>query len=174
MTGSGLRHVIVMGVSGCGKTSVGEGLAEALERPFIEGDSLHPQQNIEKMAAGTPLTDDDRWPWLDRIGAALSETDMAIATCSALKAAYRDRLRQAVAGDLGFVFLTGSYAVLSERMLHREGHFMPPKLLDSQLATLEPPTGEPLVLTLDVDAPVASLVERAAAWVRETGMESGR
>jgi gluconokinase len=159
-------HIVVMGVSGCGKTSVGAGLAAALGLPFIEGDRLHPKANIDKMAAGTPLIDDDRWPWLDLVGAALAAEPAAIGACSALKGAYRDRLRAAVDGDLGFVFLTGSRAVLADRMDKRQGHFMPAGLLDSQLATLEPPTGEPLVLELDVAAPVEALVEAATGWAR--------
>lgn len=162
--------VIVMGVSGAGKTAVGRALAAWLGLPFIEGDSLHPTANIEKMAAGIPLTDNDRWPWLDSIGRHLAEASEraggAVATSSALKAAYRDRLRAYAKQKLRFVFLNGSRSVLEERMHHRTGHFMPPTLLDSQLRTLEPPIGEPGVLVIDIDQPLEKIVEDAYRWLR--------
>ena len=112
--------VIVMGVSGCGKTSVGERLANALNCRFIEGDSLHPPANIAKMSAGIPLSDEDRWPWLDLIGGLIGESvargERVIVSCSALKKIYRDRLRAAAGGRLAFVFLEGSRAVFDQRM----------------------------------------------------------
>ena len=163
--------IVVMGVSGCGKTSVGAKLAEALECRFIEGDGLHPPANIEKMSAGIALTDADRWPWLDTIGGLIGEStntgERLIVSCSALRKTYRDRLRAAAGGRLAFVFLEGSRAVLEARMKTRSGHFMPPSLLDSQFATLEPPIGEPDVVTVDVDLPLAAIVERALAGLRE-------
>lgn len=160
------RHtwlVVVMGVSGCGKTSVGERLAEYLAVPFLEGDALHPPANIEKMGQGIALTDDDRWPWLDRIGARLEaarETGMVI-SCSALKRAYRDRLRSAAGGKLYFVFLHGSRALLEKRMGERDGHFMPASLLESQLATLESPGAEEGVVAVDVSLPVEAVTSAA-------------
>ncbi|MBB3979201.1 gluconokinase [Rhizobium azooxidifex] len=169
------RAVVVMGVSGCGKTSVAEGLAAALGAGFLEGDQLHPQANIDKMSKGIPLTDADRWPWLDRIGAELHTVTGAgapiVASCSALKRAYRDRLRAEAGGDLSFVFLRGSRELLIGRMQERKGHFMPASLLDSQLATLEDPSGEEGVVTVDIDAPldeiVATSLERLRAqWRR--------
>ncbi|WP_439615093.1 gluconokinase [Shinella sp.] len=154
-----------MGVSGCGKTSVAEGLAAALPAAFIEGDSLHPAANVEKMSKGIPLDDEDRWPWLDTIGRAVAETlndgKSVVVSCSALKKSYRDRLRQAAGGTLAFVFLKGSRDLLMTRMAARRDHFMPVSLLDSQLATLEDPSGEPGVVTVDIDASVEAIVADA-------------
>lgn len=162
--------VIVMGVSGCGKTSVGTALAERLGLPFIEGDRLHPASNIAKMSAGIALGDVDRWPWLDEIGRAIvTNTNGAIASCSALKRVYRDRLRAAAGQDIRFVFLDLSRDELERRMRLRQGHFMPAALLDSQLATLEPPTGEAGVLTVDGAAVLDHIVNSAAQWLRPSG-----
>ena len=158
------QAIIVMGVSGCGKSTVGEALAEKLGIPFMEGDKLHPASNVEKMAAGTPLNDDDRWPWLDLVGAELrqgSEADGIVISCSALKKIYRERLRDACGGPLAFVYLDGSEALLTERMGARTGHFMPLSLLQTQLATLEVPTGEPGVVTVSIDASPEEITENA-------------
>ncbi|PRD49486.1 gluconokinase [Phyllobacterium myrsinacearum] len=160
-------RLIVMGVSGSGKSSVGEGIAAALSLPFIEGDVLHPESNVRKMSAGIPLTDEDRWPWLDKIGAELAKAENGVVvSCSALKKMYRDRLRQEAGGTLAFVFLDGSLAVLRDHMGKRTGHFMPLSMLDSQLATLESPTGEPLVFTQDVAHPITQIVEASVEWLR--------
>lgn len=162
--------VIVMGVSGCGKTSVGEKLAEALHCRFIEGDSLHPPDNIAKMSAGIPLDDLDRWPWLDVIGAHLAESrargEAIVVSCSALKKVYRDRLRQAAGGRLAFVFLEGARAVFEARMKSRPGHFMPASLLDSQFAALEPPNAEPCVVTVDVSLSIDAITQQALDGLR--------
>ncbi|NBB48693.1 AAA family ATPase [Rhizobium sp. CRIBSB] len=159
------QAVIVMGVSGCGKSSVGEALASRLVLPFIEGDVLHPESNVAKMAAGTPLTDEDRWPWLtvigERMADALARGEGIIVSCSALKKIYREHLRAATGGRLAFVYLDGSRELLSRRMGARTGHFMPLTLLDSQLATLEVPTGEPGVVTVTIDQPVEGIVADA-------------
>ena len=161
---------IVMGVSGCGKTSVGAALAQRFGLPFIEGDGLHPAENIAKMSAGIALGDADRWPWLDEIGREIATNrNGAIASCSALKRAYRDRLRAAAGQDLRFVFLDLSRHELEQRMRLRQGHFMPATLLDSQLATLEPPTGEAGVLTVDGAAALDDIVNAAAQWLRPSG-----
>ena len=145
--------IIVMGVSGCGKTTAGEALARHLGVPYIEGDALHPAANVAKMAGGTPLNDDDRWPWLEKIGSELkAQTGGAVATCSSLKKSYRQRLRDTAGDGLRFVFLKCSREVLERRMRERKGHFMPPSLLVSQLATLEDPSGEPGVVTVNGDA----------------------
>ncbi|CAN5124393.1 gluconokinase [soil metagenome] len=146
-----------MGVSGSGKTVVGESLAARLGIRFVDADALHPAANVAKMAAGHPLTDDDRWPWLDAVGAVLAGGPVVVA-CSALKLAYRDRLRQA-APDLALVYLSAPRDVLVERMTHRT-HFMPVTLLDSQLATLEPPTADERVVELFVEVGPQSSVER--------------
>jgi gluconokinase len=157
--------VVVMGVSSCGKTSVGEALAKRLGATFIEGDKLHPAANIAKMSAGTPLTDDDRWPWLEQVGRALAGEDGRIASCSALKRVYRERIAQAAGRPVAFVFLDGSREVLQARINKRRNHFMPPSLLDSQLKTLEPPGSEENALRLDIANPVAELAEKAVLWL---------
>ena len=162
---SNARAIIVMGVSGCGKTSVAEGLAASLGAAFIEGDSLHPAVNVDKMSHGIALTDEDRWPWLDTVGRAMADVlagnGSVVVSCSALKKAYRDRLRSSAGGKLAFVFLKGSRELLMSRMAAREGHFMPVSLLDSQLATLEDPSGEAGVVTVDIDASIDAIVASA-------------
>ncbi|MBY3109285.1 gluconokinase [Rhizobium laguerreae] len=166
--------IIVMGVSGCGKSSVGEKLAEALHLAFIEGDALHPAANVEKMSKGIPLTDEDRMPWLDRIGedikASLEKREGIIVSCSALKRLYRDRLRAAAGGNLFFVYLEGPRALLMKRMAERKGHFMPASLLDSQLATLEVPTGEQGVVTVDIDDTVEGIAATALKGLASLGI----
>ena len=163
---------VVMGVSGCGKSSVGEAIARHLGLAFIEGDALHPQTNIAKMSEGIPLTDDDRFPWLDMIGreiaAAVEAGRGIVVSCSALKKIYRDRLRAFAQGRLTFVFLHGSEAVLASRLATRKGHFMPASLLRSQLATLEDPTGEDGVLGVDVSGTQAEVIETAIEQVMKT------
>ncbi|NTF40981.1 gluconokinase [Rhizobium rhizogenes] len=155
--------LIVMGVSGSGKTSIGEGVAARLGVHFIEGDALHPAANVEKMSKGIPLTDEDRWPWLEKIGqeiaASLSKGEGIAVSCSALKRTYRERLRAAAGGHLYFVYLDGSKELLTKRMGERKGHFMPASLLESQLQTLEVPTGEPGVVTVDIDDTIDGIVE---------------
>ncbi|MEV7973733.1 gluconokinase [Cellulomonas sp. NPDC089187] len=138
---SDVQHLVVMGVAGSGKTTVATILADRLGWPYAEADTFHPQANIDKMSAGTPLTDDDRWPWLGAIRDWLTERtrsgQSAIVTCSALKVAYRDVLREAE-GRVRFVHLDGSLEQIGERMAGRSGHFMPPSLLPSQFETLQP------------------------------------
>jgi gluconokinase len=164
-----------MGVSGSGKTVIGEAVAHALGLPFLEGDALHPRTNIDKMSRGIPLTDDDRFPWLDKIGAELAARLAAgsgiVASCSALKRIYRERLRAAARGRLIFIFLRGSEAVLAPRLEARKGHFMPVSLLKSQLATLEDPSGEPGVLTIDISGTADEVTE---ATIRQARMATGK
>ncbi|WP_187393241.1 gluconokinase [Arthrobacter echini] len=135
------RHVVVMGISGSGKTTIATHLAETLGWTFAEADEFHSAENIEKMTSGTPLTDEDRWPWLESIRAWLTEQAEAgtstVITCSALRRAYRDVLAQA-AGEVRFVHLLGDTDLILDRMKTRSGHFMPQSLLPSQLSTLEP------------------------------------
>jgi len=145
-TGQGNRRamiIILMGVSGSGKSTVGRLLADRLGWAFHDGDDLHPAENVRKMAAGTPLTDHDRGPWLARIGGVMRECDKAgrhaVLACSALRAAYRDELTRYGAA-VEFVFLRGERNVISERLGKRRDHFMPPDLLDSQFAAIEEPT----------------------------------
>jgi len=156
---------VVMGVTSCGKTTVGELVAEKLGVPFIEGDKLHPAANVAKMSSGVPLTDEDRWPWLEKIGRALAGSEGKIASCSALKRAYRERIAQAAGRPVAFVFLDGSRALLQARINARKNHFMPPSLLDSQLKTLEPPGPDELSLRLDIAEPVPQLVAEAVKWL---------
>jgi len=154
------RPVVVMGVSGSGKTTVGAALADAFGLRFVDGDALHPAANVAKMAAGIPLDDADRAPWLDAIGAVLAAGPVVVA-CSALKRAYRDRLR-AAAPRLQLVFLDGDPALLASRMTARPGHFMPASLLDSQLATLERPEPDEHALTADIARPAEEIVTALA------------
>jgi gluconokinase len=134
-----------MGVSGSGKTTIGAGLARALDVAFVEGDDFHPPQNVERMAHGIALTDEDRAGWLQalaqRIGEATAAREGLVLTCSALKRSYRDILRtRAAAGEPQFIFLRGSRALIAQRLAARRGHFMPPSLLGSQFQTLEEPS----------------------------------
>jgi len=155
--------IIVMGVSGSGKSSIGEGVAARLGIHFIEGDALHPAANVEKMSKGIPLTDEDRWPWLEKIGqeitASLAKGEGIAVSCSALKRTYRERLRASAGGHLYFIYLHGSKELLTKRMGERKGHFMPASLLESQLETLEVPTGEPGVVTVDIDDTIEAIVD---------------
>ncbi|MDN4595581.1 gluconokinase [Leifsonia virtsii] len=160
-------QVVVMGVSGSGKSTVGEQVAELLGVPFVDGDALHPAANVAKMASGVPLTDDDRIPWLRAVGRALAETspEGAVVACSALKRSYRDLIRSE-APDALFAELDGDRALLAARMAARPGHFMPVSLLDSQLATLEPLQPEEHGLRLDVSRSPAELADAIAGAVR--------
>lgn len=158
-----------MGVSGSGKSTVGSRLAEELAVPFLDADDLHPPANVDKMAAGVPLTDDDRWPWLAKVGQALaaaSGTGLVVA-CSALKRSYRDAIRAQAPGTV-FVHLTGSRELLSSRLSHREGHFMPASLLDSQLATLQPLEPDEGGVTVDVGGSADDIVARILPPLRGT------
>lgn len=159
MTGQPDLRVVIMGVAGCGKSSVGEALSAVLGIPYVDGDDLHPPANVERMRVGIPLTDADRWPWLDRVAAVLASEAPVIVGCSALKRAYRDRIRRGAGGPVRFVHLSGSRTVIQGRMAKREGHYMPVSLLDSQFAALEAP-GPDEALTVDIDQPLAAIVAR--------------
>jgi gluconokinase len=167
---TGPMAIIVMGVAGSGKSTLGASLASAIGCPFLEGDDFHSAQAIERMGAGIPLTDEDRWPWLDRlgraIGAEITRHAIAVASCSALRRAYRERLRQAIAAPIGFVLLDADPAELLRRLTHRAGHYMPPSLLSSQLDTLERPQPDELAITLDASVPAAVSCEQVLAWLR--------
>lgn len=161
-------RVVVMGVAGCGKSAVGRLIAQQLGLPLIEGDDFHPRGNVEKMQRGVPLTDDDRAGWLQTLAAELARHGGgAVLTCSALKRAYRDRLRQA-ASPLHFVYLGVTEAESLRRVAQRAGHFYPPSLVASQFAALQDPSGEPGVLTLDGSAPLTDLGQHAAHWLAAT------
>ncbi len=161
--------VVVMGTTSTGKTSVGERLAAALGADFVEGDDLHPEANVAKMSAGTPLTDEDRWPWLERVAAqvrdAVATGRPLVVTCSALKRSYRDVLRDGQAEQVFFCHLWGDRALLEQRIGGRRGHFMPTSLLESQLATLEPLGDDEQGIRIDVAPPLDDVVEQARAAV---------
>lgn len=170
--------LVIMGVSGCGKSSVSEALCLLNGATAIEGDSFHPAANIEKMSAGHPLNDDDRAGWLDilcdELRRALKAGEHPVLTCSALKKKYRDHLREAAPG-LGFVFLELTREVAADRVSHRPGHFMPASLIDSQFATLESPIGEPLTLALNAsEDSIEDLAAQTHAWWLNHGFEPSR
>jgi gluconokinase len=161
-------HVVVMGVSATGKTSVGEQLAEELGCEFVEGDSLHPESNIDKMSKGVALTDEDRWPWLQAIAELVADRDAkgtsTVVTCSALKRSYRDVLREAA--PTFFVHLHAPFEVLQDRMQLRRKHFMPASLLRSQFDTLEELGDDEAGAVVDVSPPIDVVVEEAVNAVR--------
>ena len=165
--------LIVMGVSGSGKSTIAAALAQKLCWTFEDGDRFHPASNVAKMAAGHPLTDEDRWPWLRAIADEIERVCRAgshvVIACSALKRAYRDVL---VRGreDVRIVFLDGSETLIAERLARRKGHFMPANLLNSQFKTLEPPRAEENAITVSIDAPVEAIVE---GIVRQLGYGHG-
>ena len=153
--------VIVFGVSGAGKTTIGKMLADQLGWTFYEADDFHPRASIEKMQSGRPLTDEDRWPWLERlhcqITSSISANENAVLACSALKRAYRERLR--VSADVKFVFLRGDCALIENQLQGRRGHFMNPALLKSQFTDLEEPASDKDALTIELGRSPKKLVE---------------
>jgi gluconokinase len=159
--------VVVMGVASCGKTTIGQSLAEHLGIRFVEGDALHSPESIAKMSRGEPLTDDDRWPWLARVGQSLRGGEGAVASCSALKRRYREAIAAAAGRPVLFIHLHGSRDALARRISGRKGHFMPPSLLDSQLATLEMPGSDEPAITLDIDATPDHIITAAEAFLRK-------
>jgi gluconokinase len=156
---------VVMGVASCGKTTLGEALATRLKVPFVEGDKLHSAENVAKMSKGIPLTDQDRWPWLGRVGETLAGSTGAIASCSALKRIYRDRIAESAGRPVAFLLLHGDKALLQKRIANRKGHFMPASLLESQLATLEIPGADENALIIDVALPVDAQVVKAVHFL---------
>jgi gluconokinase len=149
-------RIILMGVAGCGKSSIGEALALRTGLRFVDGDDLHPTENITKMSQGQPLTDEDRWPWLALIGAELSEPGNIVG-CSALKRVYRERIKAQAGGPVCFVHLVGSRAVIAQRMANRKGHFMPSTMLDSQFEALEPPEPDEFAFSVDIDQSIDAI-----------------
>ena len=159
-----------MGVSSSGKSTTGKAVARRLHLPFLDGDGYHPPENVAKMRAGTPLTDADRWPWLERLAQALheaaSQKGAAVGACSALRKSYRDYMVEKAGEPILFVYLKGDRAVIAERMAQRHHEYMPQSLLDSQFATLEEPDPEvETVLVLNVSEPVETLASRVAKAV---------
>ena len=154
--------IVVMGVAGSGKTTIGEELAERLGWAYEDADKFHPRANVEKMSAGHPLTDEDRWPWLraiaDEIGRVCNRDGHVVIGCSALKRAYRDILVHG-RNDVRIVFLNGTHDLIAARLAARKGHFMPPGLLTSQFRTLEPPQPNERPITVSIDASVEAIVD---------------
>ncbi len=159
------RHLVVMGVAGCGKSSLGQAVARHLGWRLIEGDDYHAPDSVRKMREGVPLTDADREGWLDRLGQLMAaETTGVVLTCSALRRAYRERLRAAVPG-LRFAFMAIEPATARERVAARPGHIFPPSLVASQFQTLEDPSAEPGVLRVDATLPLDALTDDVARWL---------
>jgi gluconokinase len=157
--------VIIFGVSGAGKTTIGKLLAQKIDWKFVEADDLHSKANVEKMHRGFPLTDEDRWPWLDRLRELIKQCveshENTVLACSALKRAYRQRLR--VSGEEKFVFLRGDYELIAKQLRRRRGHFMNPELLRSQFADLEEPKPDEDGLTVELGRTPEELVEEIKA-----------
>ncbi|MGZ9722076.1 gluconokinase [Rhizobium miluonense] len=163
------RRFVVMGVSGCGKSSVGTALAARLGGTYVDGDDLHPAANVAKMSAGIPLTDTDRWPWLDKIGQCLAlADDTMLIGCSALKRSYRDRIRDVVGAPVSFIHLAGARETILRRLQTRVDHFMPPALLDSQFAALEPPGADEQAIIVDIDRSLDAVVAAIIESLEET------
>lgn len=164
MAASNLAAIVVMGVSGAGKSTVGKIVAARLDCPFRDADSFHPKANIEKMSRGEPLTDEDRWPWLNAIAAWIAEHraagTMCVVTCSALKRAYRDIVTNRQSADVRLVYLKGDFDLIEARLKARTGHFMPPGLLRSQFAALEEPDADEHAITVSVDAAPEEIAAR--------------
>jgi carbohydrate kinase (thermoresistant glucokinase family) len=158
------RIIIAMGVSSSGKSTIGKAIARHLHVPFLDGDGYHPDANKEKMRAGIPLVDEDRWPWLESLARALHEAadqkGAAVGACSALKRAYREFLAEKAGEPILFVFLDGSKELIAERIAARQHEYMPASLLDSQFATLEVPAPDENVLRVPVDDPVETIASR--------------
>lgn len=169
-------RIVVMGVSGCGKSTVGLMLAQALGVPYIEGDDLHSPENVERMRSGTPLTDEQRRDWLEQIAQHLARAHAQpaglVVSCSALKRAYRDLLRRG-APDLRLVHLHGAPVLLAQRTAQRVGHYMPPSLLGSQLAILEPPGPDEHALVFDIAQPPDQVVAQVLDSLRKAETAGG-
>jgi gluconokinase len=173
------RAIVVMGVCASGKSTIGALLAHKLGCQFFEGDTFHSQASIEKMRAGQPLTDDDRWPWLDRLGGALqravSADGVAVAACSALKVSYRERLRELAKAPMSFIMLKAEEAELARRLQNRPDHYMPASLLASQLAALEEPTPQEPAVTLDAREAPEEICAAAWTWlVSPSALRTGK
>jgi gluconokinase len=164
-----------MGVAGSGKTTIGEELARRLGWAYEDGDRFHPKANVEKMSAGQPLTDEDRWPWLqaiaDEIDRLCGQDGHVVIGCSALKRSYRDVLVHG-RDDVRIVYLDGSQALIAGRLSKRKGHFMPPTLLESQFKTLQPPEADEHPLTVSIDGPVETIVDDIMRQLGH-GLDSG-
>ena len=172
MQASPLGAIFVTGVAGCGKSTMGASLAARLSCRFLEGDDYHGPANVAKMTSGQPLTNDDRWPWLDALGLAAAQAVAAegivVASCSALRRSYRERLRVALAGRIAFIQLAGSPQEMLRRLAARTAHFMPASLVDSQFAAFEPIGADEPGLQLDAGAACSSNCDAFMAWLGRT------
>lgn len=161
-------RIVLMGVAGSGKSAVGAALAARIRATYLDGDDLHPPENIAKMSRGEPLSDEDRWPWLTVVGKTLAKPDgILILGCSALKRRYRDHIRNEAGAPVTFVHLSGTKALIAARMSSRAGHFMPTSLIDSQFAALEQPAPDENAITVDIDNTLEAIVETIAAGLEE-------
>ena len=167
---AGIAAIVVMGVSGAGKSTVGKLIAARLDCPFRDADSFHPRANIEKMRRGEPLTDEDRWPWLQAIAAWIAEHRAAgttcVVTCSALKRVYRDIVTNKQSSDVRLVYLKGGFDLIESRLKARKGHFMPPGLLRSQFDALEEPGADERAITVAIDATPDEIADSAMEKLR--------
>jgi len=167
---AGVSAIVVMGVSGAGKSTVGRLIAARLDCPFRDADSFHPKANIEKMSRGEPLTDADRWPWLNAIAAWIAEHRAAgttcVVTCSALKRVYRDIVTDRQRADVRLVYLKGDMALIEARLKARKGHFMPPALLHSQFDALEEPSADESAIVVSIDATPEEIAAQALDRLR--------
>lgn len=168
--------LVVMGVSGSGKTTIGEALAARLRWSYEDGDKFHPPSNVAKMSAGHALTDEDRWPWLAAIADEIDRTcesgERVVIGCSALRRAYRDILVHG-RDDVRIIYLAGTQQIIADRLTRRKGHFMPAALLASQFATLEPPATDERPVTVSIDAPVESVVDDIVRQLNSDHAENG-
>lgn len=168
--------IVIMGVSGSGKSTLGALLAARLHAIFLEGDSFHSEAGVAKMRGGIPLTDDDRWPWLDRLGSAMATAvardGLVVAACSALRRSYRERLAAVTGTRIVFILLDVAPAELTRRLGNRPGHYMPASLLDSQLHTLERPSGDEPAFILDASEAPERLCDRVLEWLPSRMMEA--
>ena len=161
------RLMIVMGVAGCGKSTIAEGLARELGGTYLDGDSFHPAANIAKMSAGEALTDEDRWPWLDTFASNISARDgIVVGACSSLKRSYRDFITDRAGEPVLFIYLDGSRELITNRMSERTGHFMPTSLLDSQFATLEVPAEDENAIAVDISGTQDEIIANTVKQVK--------
>jgi gluconokinase len=165
------RLIVVMGVSGSGKSSIALTLANALDATCLDADDYHSVSNIDKMSLGEALTDADRWPWLDHFAEIMAgQNAMAVGACSALRQTYRQRLVTAAGEPVLFVYLDGSKSLIRQRMSQRKTHFMPDSLLDSQFATLEPPGTDELAISVDIQGPITQVTDLIVQQLREINL----
>lgn len=165
-----VRQFVIMGVAGSGKSHIGAALAARLGMTYLDGDDFHPEANVQKMSRGEPLTDEDRWPWLQQVGDALGDAQSdTIIGCSALKRRYRDLIRSKAKGTV-FLYLDGDRALIATRMAARDGHFMPLSLLDSQFAALEPLQADEPHLSASIAGTPDEVVDSLAAQITAAGL----